>query len=146
MNKQKKLNLSIETYGGIPLSIIYKQIIRFMKENGIYTPYLQISLPQTKMSYETFLKNIASFYDKEATIERFFLKTFNVGIHYEWYGQYEKKSRYADSAVAFLNKINNKWMSYLSNFAKLYINESITHKLKTCGLVTKSMDYGRLGD
>ena len=31
MNKQKKLNLSIETYGGIPLSIIYKQIIRFMK-------------------------------------------------------------------------------------------------------------------
>ena len=58
----------------------------------------------------------------------------------------KKKSRYADSAVAFLNKVNNKWMSYLSNFANLYINESITHKLKTCGLVTKSMDYGRLGD
>ena len=123
MNKQKKINLSEEAYDDIPLSVIYKQIIRFMKENGIYTPYLKISLPQTKMSYETFLKNIASFYDKEATIERFFLKTFNVGIHYEWYGQYEKKSRYANPAVVFLNKVNNKWMSYLSNFAKLYINE-----------------------
>ena len=118
-----KSNLYNKTYSNIPLSVLYKQFIRFMKENGIYTLYLEISFPKTKMSYETFLINIASFYDKEATIERFFLKTFNVGIHYEWYGQYEKKSRYADSAVAFLNKVNNKWMSYLSNFAKLYINE-----------------------
>ena len=111
------------TYDAIPLSVIYKQIIRFMKENGIYTPYLKISLPQTKMSYQTFLKNIASFDNKEEVIERFFLKTFNVGIHYEGYAKYERKSRYVVSAVAFLNKVNNKWMSYLSNFAKLYINE-----------------------
>ena len=44
MNKQKKINLSEEAYDDIPLSVIYKQIIRFMKENGIYTPYLKISL------------------------------------------------------------------------------------------------------
>ena len=123
MNKQKKINLSEEAYDGIPLSVIYKQIIRFMKENGIYTPYLQISLPQTKMSYETFLKNIASFDDKEAAIERFFLCTFNIGIYYERYAKYEKSPLYANPAVIFLNKVNNKWMSYLSNFAKLYINE-----------------------
>ena len=123
MNKQKKINLSEEAYDGIPLSVIYKQIIRFMKENGIYTPYLKISLPQTKMSYETFLKNIASFDDKEAAIERFFLCTFNIGINYEGYAKYEKIPRYANPAVVFLDKVNNKWMSYLSNFAKLYINE-----------------------
>lgn len=94
-----------------------------MKENGIYTPYLKISLPQTKMSYETFLKNIASFYDEEAAIKNFFLYTFNVGIHYEGYAKYEKNSRYTNPAASFLDKVNNKWMSYLSNFAKLYINE-----------------------
>ena len=118
-----EIDIENKTFRGIPLSVIYKQIIRFMKENGIYTPYLKISLPQTKMSYQTFLKNIASFDNKEAVIERFFLKTFNVGIPYEGYAKYERKSRYVVSAVAFLNKVNNKWMSYLSNFAKLYRNE-----------------------
>ena len=120
MNKQKKINLSEEAYDGIPLSAIYKQIIRFMKENGIYTPYLKISLPQTKMSYETFLKNIASFDDKETAIERFFLCTFNIGINYEGYAKYEKNSRYSYPAATFLNKVNNKWMSYLSDFIKEY--------------------------
>ena len=36
---------------------------------------------QTKMNYETFLKNIASFDGEEAAIKNFFLYTFNVGIH-----------------------------------------------------------------
>ena len=53
-----ELNLKKMTYYDIPLSVIYKQFIRFMKENGIYAPYLEISLPQTKMSYETFLTNV----------------------------------------------------------------------------------------
>ena len=119
----RHLNSFYKTYSGIPLSVLYKQFIRFMKENGIYTLYLEISFPKTKMSYETFLKNIASFDDKEAAIERFFLCTFNIGINYEGYAKYEKIPRYANPAVVFLNKVNNKWMSYLSNFAKLYINE-----------------------
>ena len=46
------------TYDAIPLSVIYKQLIRFMKENGIYTAYLEISYPKVKMTYDKFLANI----------------------------------------------------------------------------------------
>ena len=56
MGVQKEINFFSETYDGIPLSIIYNQLIRFMKENGIYAPYLEISLPQTKLdNYESFI-------------------------------------------------------------------------------------------
>ena len=107
-------NKDNEMYEGIPLSLIYNQIIRFMKENGIYSPYLEISLPQTNMSYERFLSH------SKTRLDSFFVHIYNVGIDYEGYGKYEKNPQYANSAVAFLNKTNNKWRSYLSNFIKAY--------------------------
>ena len=57
-----KSNLYNKTYSNIPLSVLYKQFIRFMKENEIYALYLEISFPKTKMSYKTFSKNIFSQY------------------------------------------------------------------------------------
>ena len=110
----KNLSTHDKTYSDIPLSVIYNQIIRFMKENGIYAPYLEISLPQTNMSYERFLSH------SKTRLDSFFVHIYNVGIDYEGYGKYEKNSRYTNSAVAFLNKTNNKWRSYLSDFIKAY--------------------------
>ena len=107
-------NKDNEMYEGIPLSVIYKQLIRFMKENGIYAPYLEISLPQTNMNYETFLCH------NKTKLGSFFIHIGNVGLDYEGYAKYEKSPRYANTAVVFLNKVNNKWMSYLSNFIKGY--------------------------
>ena len=107
-------NKDNEMYEGIPLSVIYKQLIRFMKENGIYAPYLEISLPQTNMNYETFLCH------NKTKLGSFFIHIGNVGLDYEGYAKYEKNSRYSYPAATFLNKVNNKWMSYLSDFIKAY--------------------------
>ena len=111
-------NKDDKMYEGIPLSVIYKQLIRFMKENGIYAPYLEISLPQTNMSYETFL-NVLSYGPKGVLIKFFFLYTYNVGSDYEGYAKYA--GSYALSkASSFLHEMNNKWMSYFSNFSEAY--------------------------
>ena len=107
-------NKDNEMYEGIPLSVIYNQIIRFMKENEIYAPYLEISLPQTNMNYETFLCH------NKTKLESFFINIGNVGLDFKGYAKYEKNSLYSYPAVAFLNKVNIKWMSYLSDFIKEY--------------------------
>ena len=79
-------NKDNEMYEGIPLSVIYKQLIRFMKENGIYAPYLEISLPQTNMSYERFLINFRRF--NKTTLDHFFLYKFNIGENINAYAKY----------------------------------------------------------
>ena len=82
----KKLNFYNETYNNnIPLSVIYKQFIRFMKENGIYTPYLEISFPKTKMSYTVFWRHLHKFSLVETQrlkLERLFTLFFIVGSDY----------------------------------------------------------------
>ena len=50
----EELNLENKTFRGIPLSLIYKQIIRFMKEKVIYTIYME-SASKEVISYEKFL-------------------------------------------------------------------------------------------
>lgn len=119
----KYLNTYDETYSGIPLSAIYKQLIRFMKENGIYTPYLEISLPQTNMTYKTFLTNLVRF--NNTALDRFFLYKFNVGENYSAYAKYEDgRYEYAmdewDGSRSFLNKLNNKWRQYFYAFISAY--------------------------
>ena len=69
-----KSNLYNKTYDGIPLSIIYNQIIRFLKEKGIYVPYLEISLPQTKLgNYESFINLLINSSCAEYLIRHFFI-------------------------------------------------------------------------
>ena len=119
----KYLNTHDETYRDIPLSVIYNQIIRFMKENGIYAPYLEISLPQTNMSYERFLIFFRRF-DK-TTLEYFFLYKFNIGEKINAYAKYEDANHedYIDEwdcSRSFLNKTNNKWRSYFHAFISAY--------------------------
>ena len=119
----KYLSTHDETYSDIPLSVIYNQIIRFMKENGIYAPYLEISLPQTNMNYERFLINFRRF--NKATLDHFFLYKFNVGENYSAYAKYDyAKYEYAidewDCGRFFLDKINNKWRSYFYVFISAY--------------------------
>lgn len=119
----KHLSTHDETYSDIPLSVIYNQIIRFMKENGIYSPYLEISLPQTNMRYERFLINFRRF--KKTTLDYFFLYKFNVGENYSAYAKYEDDGyEYAmdewDCGRFFLDKINNKWRSYFYTFISAY--------------------------
>ena len=119
----KYLNTNDETYNGIPLSVIYNQIIRFMKENGIYAPYLEISLPQTNMSYERFLINFRRF--NKTTLDYFFLYKFNIGENINAYAKYvDVKYEYVidewDCCRSFLFKINNKWRSYFYAFISAY--------------------------
>lgn len=119
----KNLSTHDKTYSDIPLSVIYNQIIRFMKENGIYTPYLEISLPQTNMSYERFLINFRRF--KNTTLDHFFLYKFNVGEKYNAYAKYEDvEYEYAidefDCGRSFLIKTNDKWRSYFHAFISAY--------------------------
>ena len=109
-----KLSLKKMTYYGIPLSVIYKQFIRFMKENEIYTLYLEISLPQTKMSYETFLENVLMRKESDLMLDRFFLFEINIGSDLYQYAKYEDGSDNFNSAINFLEKINYKWVSFLA--------------------------------
>ena len=109
-----KLSLKKMTYYGIPLSVIYKQFIRFMKENEIYTLYLEISLPQTKMSYETFLTNVCKS-GHNIFLDNFFCYIENIGV--DWY----KYAEYSDtSANSFFKKINDKWAAYLFKLIEIY--------------------------
>ena len=80
MDIQKEINFFNETYDGIPLSIIYNQIIRFLKENGIYVPYLEISLPQTKLgNYESFINLLINSGCAECLISHFFTVKETIG-------------------------------------------------------------------
>ena len=108
------LDFQNETLSGVPLSLIYKQIIRFMKENGIYTLYLEISLPQTEMSYETFLENVLMRKESDVILDRFFLYEINIGPDLYQYAKYEDGSDNFNSAINFLEKINYKWVLFLA--------------------------------
>ena len=123
----KKLNFYNETYNNnIPLSVIYKQFIRFMKENGIYTPYLEISFPKTKMSYTVFWRHLHKFSLVETQrlkLERLFTLFFIVGSDYELYSKYINDSNDWSDAVGFLNDINKKWRSFLLELESLYCTE-----------------------
>ena len=110
----KKLNFYNKMYNNIPLSVIYKQFIRFMKENGIYTPYLEISFPKTKMSYETFLENVLMRKESDIMLDRFFLCGINIGIDFYQYAKYKDGSDNYASAINFLEKINYKWVLFLA--------------------------------
>ena len=118
----KKLNFYNKMYNNIPLSVIYKQFIRFMKENGIYTPYLEISFPKTKMNYGVFWRHLHKF-SQRLELERLFTSFFIVGSDYELYSKYRYDSNDWSDAVAFLNNINKKWHSFLLELESLYCTE-----------------------
>ena len=103
----RHLNTFYKTYSGIPLSVLYKQFIRFLKESGIYTLYLEISLPQTEMSYETFLENVLMRKESDVILDRFFLYEINIGPDLYQYAKYEDGSDNFTSAINFLEKIND---------------------------------------
>ena len=120
----EKLNVKDKTYHNIPLSVIYTQFIRFMKENGIYALYLEISFPKTKMSYETFSKHI--FILEQYTNRPFdslFMQFFIVGPNYPKYGIYRNSIGVWGSAHNFLKEINKKWRSFLLELDSLYCTE-----------------------
>ena len=110
----RHLNSFYKTYSGIPLSVLYKQFIRFLKESGIYTLYLEISLPQTEMSYETFLENVLMRKESDLMLDRFFLFEINIGSDLYQYAKYEDGSNNFNSAINFLEKINYKWVLFLA--------------------------------
>ena len=110
----RHLNTFYKTYSGIPLSVLYKQFIRFLKESGIYTLYLEISLPQTEMSYETFLENVLMRKESDLMLDRFFLFEINIGSDLYQYAKYEDGSDNFNSAINFLEKINYKWDLFLA--------------------------------
>lgn len=110
----RHLNTFYKTYSGIPLSVIYKQFIRFLKENGIYTPYLEISFPKTKMSYKTFLGIVLMRKDSDIILDRFFLCGNNIGTDFYQYAKYKDGSDNYASAINFLEKINYKWVLFLA--------------------------------
>ena len=105
----RHLNSFYKTYSGIQLSVLYKQFIRFLKENGIYTPYLEISFPKTKMSYKTFLENVLMRKESDIMLDKFFLCGINIGSDFYQYAKYED-----GSAINFLEKINYKWVLFLA--------------------------------
>ena len=111
------------TYDAIPLSVIYKQLIRFMKENGIYTAYLEISYPKVKMTYDKFLANIRG-HGIDKMLDYFFLTFDNVGNSYEKYSNLSLCGR-PDSvfkSIDFLDDVNKGWrlcLTQLRNFSTL---------------------------
>ena len=110
----RHLNSFYKTYSGIQLSVLYKQFIRFMKENGIYAPYLEISFPKTKMSYKTFLENVLISKETDIMLDKFFLCGINIGFDFYQYAKYEDGSDNYTSAIKFLEKINYKWVLFLA--------------------------------
>ena len=110
----RHLNTFYKTYSGIQLSVLYKQFIRFMKENGIYAPYLEISFSKTKMSYETFLENVLMRKESDIMLDRFFLCGINIGTDFYQYAKYKDGSDNYASAINFLEKINYKWVLFLA--------------------------------
>ena len=84
----EELNLEKMTECNVPLSVIYKQIIRFMKEKGIYTIYME-SASKEVINYENFLKNIRSY--RGSVIKNFFLRICNFGGEHENYNVFLRK-------------------------------------------------------
>ena len=117
----EKLNVKDKTYHNIPLSVIYKQFIRFMKENGIYALYLEISFSKTKMSYETFSEHIFKLEQyTNRPFDSLFMQFFIVGSNYLKYGIYRNSVGVWGSACNFLEDINKKWRSFLSELEEYY--------------------------
>ena len=117
----EKLNVKDKTYHNIPLSVIYTQFIRFMKENGIYALYLEISCPKTKMSYETFSKHIFKLEQyTNRPFDSLFMQFFIVGPNYPKYGIYRNSIGVWGSACNFLEDINRKWRSFFSELEEYY--------------------------
>ena len=117
----EKLNVKDKTYHNIPLSVIYKQFIRFMKENGIYALYLEISFSKTKMSYETFSEHIFKLEQyTNRPFDSLFMQFFIVGSNYPKYGIYRNSVGVWGSACNFLEDINKKWRSFLSELEEHY--------------------------
>ena len=115
MGIQKEINFFNETYDGIPLSIIYNQIIRFLKEKGIYVPYLEISLPQTKLgNYESFKNLLINSSCAECLIRHFFITKKVIGTDFEKYGNYIPNFNHNFSAFHFLHDINREWLRQLT--------------------------------
>lgn len=116
-----ELNLKKMTYYDIPLSVIYTQFIRFMKENGIYALYLEISFSKTKMSYETFSEHIFKLRRYiSRPLDNLFREFFMVGPNYARYGIYGNSVGVWGSACNFLEDINKKWRSFLSELKESY--------------------------
>lgn len=108
-------------YYYIPLSIIYKQLIRFMKENGIYAPYLEISYPKVKMTYDKFLANLREN-GRDKMIDYFFLTFDNIGNSYEEYSNLIGVPNSIFNAIDFLDDVNKGWqicLTQLKNFSTL---------------------------
>ena len=109
------------TYDAIPLSVIYKQLIRFMKENGIYTAYLEISYPKVKMTYDKFLANLRE-YGMDKMLDYFFLTFENIGNSYEEYSNLIGGSNNVFKAIDVLDDVNKGWQFFLTqlrNFSML---------------------------
>ena len=122
----EELNLENKTFRGIPLSLIYTQFIRFMKENGIYALYLEISFPKTKMSYETFSKHIFKLEQyTNRPFDNLFIQFFMVGPNYPKYGIYRNSIGVWGSACNFLEDINRKWCSFFSELEEHYFINNI---------------------
>lgn len=118
---QKEINFFSETYDGIPLSIIYNQIIRFLKEKGIYVPYLEISLPQTKLgNYESFINLLIKSNCAEYLIRHFFTAKSTMGRDFEKYGICMPKFNHNFSAFHFLHNINREWLRQLTVLSNEY--------------------------
>ena len=116
-----ELNLKKMTYYDIPLSVIYTQFIRFMKENGIYALYLEISFSKTKMSYETFSEHIFKLEQyTNRPFDSLFMQFFMVGPNYPKYGIYRNSVGVWGSACDFLDDINKKWRSFFSELEYFY--------------------------
>ena len=94
-----------------------------MKENGIYTAYLEISYPKVKMTYDKFLANIRG-HGIDKMLDYFFLTFDNVGNSYEKYSNLSLSGR-PDSvfkSIDFLDDVNKGWrlcLTQLRNFSTL---------------------------
>lgn len=107
------LNLEKMTYCNVPLSVIYKQIIRFMKENGIYTIYME-SASKEVINYENFLKNIRSY--RGSSIKNFFLNIYNFGGERENYNVFLRKLKTSKCSMSdTLYNIHFGLIEYLDN-------------------------------
>ena len=108
------LDFQNETLSGVPLSLIYKQIIRFMKENGIYATYLELSYPEVKMDYDKFLLCVKRF--RINAIRHFFTHKCSIGketgARYRGISELKKY----DCSYDFLYDKNIKLQAYLNKF------------------------------
>ena len=111
------LDFQNETLSGVPLSLIYKQIIRFMKENGIYATYLELSYPDVKMDYDKFLLCVKRF--RINAIRHFFTHRCSIGKVEGPYRGISELKKY-DCPYDFLFDKNIKLQAYLNEFIKKY--------------------------